>query len=214
MSELSKASIESLVQEILSRQDEVLREDGQLHEAPFVLADFLGTRVSVDGAPVRRNGQGDIELMAIKRNSGPYAGMLSLVGGGVGRVKQGSEWVPEDIGEALSRHFQTDLGFDIEPVTSWDEPQYLAQDMRPVEGKVQEGFSSNPTFRHLVAARYLVSITGGEDAPAFGSTEYGGQEASDIVWFGEAAMPELSAFGYGHGRTYQALFPMADRLLV
>lgn len=116
--------------------------------------------------------------------------------------------------EALRRHFRTDLGYEIEPLGgSWENPDYLAQDMRSVGGEVRPGFQPNPASRHLIAARYIVKITNDSQEPVFGSTELGGQEASGVLWFNRAEMPPDDAFGYGHATTYRALFPIADRMI-
>lgn len=210
--DLQGIPVDELLEEVMKRPHEMVNERGFLSELSFKLADFLAIRVCVDGIPARRNAQGEIEFMAIRRNTGPYAGKLCLIGGGVGKVKENGIWVPESVEEALRRHFRTDLGFEIEPVESWERPSYLAQDMRPIDGAVKKGFTPNPDSRHLIAARFLVRITNYETAPVFGKTEVGGQEASGIRWFTEAQMPSPEEFGYGHHRTYQACFPIAEKL--
>lgn len=209
----SRESMDELLGKVLDRQEELITPDGLLGPQAFAVADILGTRFCVDGVPVRRNQQGNVELMAIRRATGPYAGKLCLVGGGVGRVREGDRWVPESVEGALRRHFRTDLGYDIEPVGSWDQPHYLAQDMRPIDGEVRPGFMPNPASRHLIAARYLVRLVNEDDGPVYGSTDLGGQEASGVQWFTQAEMPDLSEFGYNHGVTYEAMFGIADRLL-
>ena len=211
--DLQGISVDELLGEIMKRPNELMNEKGFLSKLAFTLADFLAIRVCVDGIPARRSVQGDVELMAIRRNTGPYAGKLCLIGGGVGKVKKNGEWMPESVEEALRRHFRTDLGFEIEPLESWDRPSYLAQDMRPIDGEVKKGFTPNPDSRHLIAARFLIRITNYEEAPTFGSTEVGGQEASGICWFTETEMPPPEEFGYGHHETYRRCFPIADKLL-
>lgn len=212
MIELSNVPVDALLEEALRRRDEMVDDKGFLSNGAFGVADHLSTRVCVDGVPVRRNEEGDIELMAIERQTGPYAGKLALIGGGVGRIKENGMWVPESVEEAMGRHFMTDLGQKVEPVVSWEHPQLLAQDMRPIDGEVREGFMPNPASRHLIAARYLVKITEGEDNPVFGSGA-GGQEASGVRWFTQDQMPAADAFGYNHGHTYQSMFPLAENLV-
>lgn len=212
MSELSNIPTEALLAEVLGRQDELLTKEGLLWRQPFALADFLSTRVCVDGIPVRRNHMDETELMAIRRSSGPYTGKLCLVGGGVGRIKENGQWMPESFEQAISRHFKTDLGYEVEAIGSWDCPQLVAQDMRPVNGSVKEGFMPNPNSRHLVAARFLVTIVNESEDPVFGKTELGGQEASGVEWFTESTMPTRDEFGYDHGLTYATLFPIAQKL--
>lgn len=212
--ELQNVALDALLSEILRRKDELLLPEGWLTEKSFALADFLGIRVCVDGVPVRINKDGAIELMAIRRNTGPYRGQYALVGGGVGRVKnENGELMPESIEESLKRHFRVDLGFDIEPIGSWQKPDYLAQDMRPIGGEVKTEFTPNPNSRHLIAARYLVRVIEGDENPLFGATEIGGQEASAVVWFAENQLPADSEFGYGHLETYKAMFGIAQKLL-
>lgn len=84
--------------------------------------------------------------------------------------------------------------------------------MRPIDGCVRPGFTPNSDSRHLIAVRYLVTIVNLQ-APVFGSTEVGGQEASGIVWFTEKGMPPDEQFGYGHDQTYRACFSIARKLL-
>lgn len=214
MADLSQIPMSDLLGEAMRRPSEMLRDDGFLEDEAFKVADHLAPRLCVDGAPVRRNDDGELELMAIHRISGPYAGKLCLIGGYVGRtIESDGRVVPESISEALGRHFMTDLGFSIEPVVSWEQAQFIGQDMRPVEGRVREGFTPNPAARHVVAVRYLVNIIGGESSPDFGATKHGGQEADDVLWFTQDEMPEPDNFGYAHDLTYAALFPIARGLL-
>lgn len=214
----------ALANALLSLGPDALRETegkfaGGLTIPAFKLAGLMASRRCVDGAPVRRNEDGDVELMAIVRGTGKEAGKLCLIGGGVGLVKderftdeQGNAlWVPQTNEEALRGHFRTDLGYEIEPITSWREPQYFAEDMRPAaDGSIKPGMLPNPN-ENAHAARYLVKITNGAEAPVYGEG-FGGQEATDVVWFDEAGMPELGAFGYNHGDTYQVMFQAAERL--
>ncbi|HUB93410.1 MAG TPA: hypothetical protein VMB52_02810 [Verrucomicrobiae bacterium] len=211
---LSDFTTPELLAEALRRGDGFLDEDGKLTEVAFRLADALAIRVCVDGIAARLSNKGEVELMAIVRNTGPYEQKLALVGGGVGRVSENGKWLPESFSEALDRHFRDDLGYAIEPLSPWWQPDYVAQDMRPVHGEVRAGFTPNPNSRHLIAARFLVAIVGNDQEPlTFGSTRVGGQEASGVVWFSKESMPDSSYFGYGHHETYSTLFPVAERYL-
>lgn len=220
MADISGVSTEALAAELATR-DDLFGADGRLGDGAFKLADTLGTRVCVDGAPVRLVDDSDsdhhrrLELMAIRRGTGPYAGNLCLVGGGVRRVKEDGQ--PESFEEALGRHFRTDLGWEIEPLEGWERPHHLAQDMRPDDdGEVQPGFTPNPASGHLVAARFIVKVTDGEQEPTFGSTDVGGQEAVGVQWFSQQDMDDLvndPGFGYGHEQTYRSFFRIAHRLL-
>lgn len=220
MGSISEFPTEALTAELATRSD-LFDERGRLGDGAFSLADTLGTRVCVDGAPVRlvddpgSEHNRRLELMAIQRGTGPYAGSLCLVGGGVRRVNEDGH--PESTEEALRRHFRTDLGYEIEPLEGWDRPHHWAQDMRPDdEGEVRPDFTPNPASGHLVAVRFIVTVTDGEQEPAFGSTDVGGQEAVGVQWFTEQDMDRLvhdPGFGYGHDQTYRKFFPIAARLL-
>jgi hypothetical protein len=221
---LDAYSVDDLLEAVLERQSDMLDNKGRLSWPAFRIADFVGTRVCVDGAAVRLNDEGDPEMMGIVRGTGPNKGRICLVGGGVGRVLENDIWVPESVEEAMTRHFDTDLKMKVEPLLSWDQPQHLAQDMRSLDnpddpdGEVRPGFMPNPASRHLVAARYLVTVTEGADTPVFGSTDFG-QEAIGVTWFTEREIsgenPKFNSdqFGYGHDQTYRSLFRIADRHL-
>lgn len=215
MSDFSEVSTAALLTELRGRQSELLDDQGMLVDGAYELADFMSIRVCVDGAPARINEDGETEMMAILRNTGRYAGKLCLVGGGVGRVKQSGEWVPESIEQALRRHFATDLGYEINPLEGWDKPHFVAQDMRPdADGNILPGFMPNFASRHLIAVRFIVGLENvGNAGPVFGSTERGGQEAAGVQWFTQEQMPSADSFGYNHGVTYDAMFPTAQRLL-
>ena len=82
MSELAGVSTVDLAKELVERGEQALvKSDGTLGREAYALGGLLGIRFSVDGAPARVNSAGEVELMA----TGPYAGRLCLVGGGVGR---------------------------------------------------------------------------------------------------------------------------------
>ncbi|HSX29847.1 MAG TPA: hypothetical protein VLE73_04795 [Candidatus Saccharimonadales bacterium] len=213
MTGLEGFSTQELLGEILKRPDsDMIKPGGFVYGNAYPLLDKLGTRVCVDGAPVRYNDRGDVELMAILRGTGKFAGKLCLVGGGVQRKEENGNEVPESLKEALERHFMTDLGVGVEAVGSWDRPHMLAQDMREVDGEVRPGFFRNPASRHLIAARWLVKLKGDTENMVFGSTEVGGQEALDTVWFTKDDMPESDAFGYNHDITYRHMFDVAHDL--
>jgi hypothetical protein len=223
--DLSGASMNDLLNEALRRNPDELRESegrfaGMLTMPAFKTAALLATRQCVDGVPVRSNLKtGNVELMAIQRNTLREAGKLCCVGGGVGFVKDerftdqdgNALWVPRTNEEALKGHFRTDLGWGIELLTPEDQPQYFAQDMKPVNGEIKDGMLPNPN-ENAHAARYLVAITDGDpDRPVYGEG-FGGQEAKAITWFSEDEMPQLDAFGYNHGLTYRRMFEAAGQL--
>ncbi len=205
-----------LLREAMQRPD-LMQLNGYITGASWDMADRLVPRFCVDGAPFRMNDDGEVEAMAIVRNTGRFAGKLCLVGGGVGQVKDEAtdRWVPQSVEEALRDHFRTDLGREITLISgSWHRPDYLAQDMRPDEnGNVRPGFQANYGSRHLLANRWAVEFT--DDGPfVFGATTVGGQEVAGVEWFTRDQMPPDEAFGYRHDETYRALFEIATPILV
>jgi hypothetical protein len=210
MAELSEVPVAELLAAAMARPEEMINESGFLSSEAFLLRNLLGIRVCVDGAAARRNAFNEVELMAIRRNTGPYAGKLCLVGGEVISVKdEGGERLAESFEEALARHFKKDTGYEIKSLMPWHSP-YVVQEMAPHYGRVKSGFSPNQEARHLVANRFLVAITNPDNQPSFGSTEHGGQEANEIVWFNSLDMPDPAAFGYGHAETYEKMFVIAE----
>ena len=214
--DLSAVSTEALLRAALARGD-LVGENGYLRGASWDMADELGIRACVDGAPFRLNNDGEVEAMAIVRNTGRFAGKLCLVGGGVGRVldQETGKWVPETVEHALRSHFRNDLGREIEILSgNWQRPDYLAQDMRPDEqGDVQPGFEPNYGSRHLLANRWAVRFT--DDKPfTLGETAFG-KEAKGVEWFTQVEMEGYFSedFGYGHQNTYRALFEIATPIL-
>ncbi len=216
---------EALLTELLAEDPADLRETegrfkGGLTVPAFQLAARFAPRDCVDGVPVRRNKDGEIELMAIRRNTGKEIGKLCCVGGGVDMVqdkrfrdeKGDALWRPQSNLEALRKHFRTDLGWEIELVTGEDTPQYFAQDMKPdAQGKIMDGMMPNP-HENVRAARYLVQITDGDpEKPTYGVGR-GGQEAAGVEWFTQDQMPDLGDFGYNHGLTYNRMFEAAEQL--
>lgn len=113
---LANIPVGLLLGEVLRRPGDLFNEKGFLSREAFALADILSIRCCVDGIAVRRGHAGEIEAMAIRRNTGPFAGKLCLVGGGISKFKGNGQWLPESAEEALRRHFKRDLGFEIEPV--------------------------------------------------------------------------------------------------
>ncbi len=203
-----------LMKELLRRPhgDFVRQNDGLLTDEAFMLRDIIGIALCLDGAAARRNERNQVELMAMLRNTGPYAGKWVMDGGHVNRIYDRGVWQPEGIEGALKRNFKIDLGFDIELLTSWDRPSACAQEMRPVGGVVRPNFGEAKDRRHVVALRYLVEIIGNHE-PVFGSTRHGGQEGGQIAWFTRASLPPAEKFGYGQYRTFADFFPIADTLL-
>lgn len=215
MTDLSRVPVSELLTEALTRPNEMIDEAGFLSDEAFRLADLLGIRYCVDGIPVRLNEDSEIEAMAIRRNTGPNKDKWTAIGGGVARVMSNTGvWLPESMGEALERHFKTDLGAEIELITDTLHPQLIIEQMRAVDGTLRPGFEDNPTTRHCIASRYLVRLADPDFSPVFGATNVGGQEASGIKWFTKSTIPPSQDFGYMHDETYQEMFGHAENLLL
>lgn len=221
-------SPDALLAAVAQLPEEAFRNpDRTLNDPAFTLADKIASRVCVDVAPVRRNEAGNPELLAIERGTGRFAGRYCLIGGGLIQIQDSGiqvqneqglwvpAWVTESYEEAARRHLKTDLGVkEVEPLLSWDEPQLVAQDMRPINGQVRQGFNENPASRDLRAIRYMVTIPAkyhdGENLE-FGTTAVGGQEALSVHWLDAATLEDLSddAFGYDHKRTFDHFMRLA-----
>lgn len=90
MAELSGVSSRALAAGLMARGERgLVTSEGRLSPQFFELAGMLFPRFCVDGAPARKDSNGSVELMAIRRNTGSQAGKFCLVGGGVERIWDG-----------------------------------------------------------------------------------------------------------------------------
>ena len=204
MVDLQKISAEELASELLQRTD-LFDKDGFLKgDALYKLRCKLGAVVCVDSAPVRKRDDGVIEVMAIKRKTGSYAGKLCLVGG---LVKKDSS-----LEESIRLHFKTDLGLEIDFVTPWDKPACIHQGMRPLSnGGLKVDFIPDPTKDHVIAPVYLVKLK--SEKFNFGISPYGGQEVEGVVWFSLEEMPDREEFGYQHDIVFKKCLLLAKNFL-
>ncbi len=200
--ELANFSSETLAQELLARND-FFEDSGVILKPDFYkLLTEIGVIFCVDGIAVRKN-NGNIEAMAIVRNTGAYRGKLCSVGG---RVLTG-----EDVEHALRRHFSVDVGYEIDLITPWDKPAGFFQFMKPrADGTVADNFGTEPSRRHATSVLYLVQPS--EGTPVFGSTAHGGQEASDVRWFSLENFPPREEFGYGQEVYFRKCLELAKEM--
>lgn len=194
MFDSSKISTEELASELIKRSD-LFNENGFLSTNQlYDLRCKLGVVICVDSVPIRKLNDGSIEIMAIRRKTGPYAGKLCLVGG---ILKKGYS-----VEESVRQHFKIDLGVEIDFITPWDRPVCLHQDMRPLpDGSLKTDFAPDPTKDHVIAPVYLVKFR--SEAFKFGVTPHGGQEVAGTVWFSLKNMPPSSEFGYDHDLVFK-----------
>lgn len=219
---LSQIPTERLAQE-LARRSDLRNDDGLLTPDIFRLRAKLGPIVCTDGIPMRQV-NGVIEGGIIRRNTGPYRGTFSIIGGVIG--------YGETIENALRRHFRTDIGMEIEflnplgiaspagifqyhgPKSRRINSPALPLDIKPrgKGGEINEHppFLPEPT-KHAVALTYLVTIP--ESAkPVFGSSPFG-QEASEFVWHSLETCPPEQEFGYGTHNVFLECMSEAAKLL-
>ncbi|MEA1929447.1 MAG: NUDIX hydrolase [Patescibacteria group bacterium] len=188
-----------LARELGSRPDLFLGGGRLLVHPVFKLREQLGPISCVDGVPARVHA-GRVELMVIRRGTGPCASKLALVGGVIG--------MGESVEGALRRHFSSDLGVKIDLLTPIESPSVVAQYSR----EPREGFLPEPGRDHCIGLTFLVALL--DDSFVFGETEHGGQEVVGVHWFAETDMPVWSEFGYGQDSVCRSIFPIARRLLL
>ncbi len=196
-SEIRQIPTEELIRVLREREKEFFCDEGLLHRDAYGLRVALGAVVCVDGIAVQEL-CGQTQLLAIRRNSGPFVGKLCFVGGIIGKYELAEK--------ALRRQFLCDLGVGIDFLQHPDQPAFVCQYARPT----QNGFLPEPTKDHCVALTFLVKLQS-EDF-RFGSTRHGGQEASEVVWFSEEKMPPPSEFGYGQDQGYRRAFSLLKKL--
>ncbi len=206
MADFSKISTEELALELRKRSD-LFNESGFLTTSElYNLRCKLGAVICVDSVPIRKTIYeycSLVEVMAIRRKTGPFAGKLCLVGG---IIKKGSS-----VEESVRQHFRIDLGAEIDFITPWDSPVCLHQDMRPFpDGSLKKDFASDPTKDHVIAPVYLVKLR--KENFSFGATPHGGQEVADVVWFSLDNMPPAEEFGYNHDIVFRKCLSMKSAI--
>jgi ADP-ribose pyrophosphatase YjhB (NUDIX family) len=181
---LKDVPIEVLAQALLSRKKEFFEEGNWLIPSVFELHKVMGPVVCVDGIPCRLNKDGKMELMAIRRKTGPYPEKLVLIGGTI--------FKGEDISTSLRRHFMNDFGVEIEmPKDPFCLTQYKKES--------DEGWMQDPGKEHVIAPVFFVRIKTDK-------TPHQSLKGDPIEWFSKDSMPADKEFGYINQRVYHNAF--------
>ena len=186
--DLRKVPTEALAAELRKRPD--LLEDGVMPFHVHKLVEQIQPIVCVDGIPLRRSDK-RFEAMAIRRGTGASKGLLVPVGGKIRFL--------ESIEQALQRHFQSDIGCEIEILPHWTLPTSAGQWAPMKDGEVPPDFHPEGA-KHAVQLLYPVRLLG--EPANFGTTAHGGQEAVAVEWFGFDDMPPPGAFGAEHRQSF------------
>ncbi|MEI6863774.1 MAG: DUF4916 domain-containing protein [Candidatus Adlerbacteria bacterium] len=208
---LKEKSTEELAQELLDRTDLLTSEGVIISKALYTLIERIVPIMCVDMVPVRRNRSGELEAMAIVRNTGKLAGKLCSVGGRINRRPESHP--PESIEDALRRHARTDLGCEIKLLVDSERPVILGQ-FAPREK--EENWIHSKVFlpestKHAISSYFPVELIG---EVHLGETLHGGQEARDIQWFTLADMPAPEKFIFGVDLRFKACLEVAERLIL
>jgi len=183
MMNLEEIPIDDLVNALLSKTDELFEKGNWLIPSAFELYKVMGPIGCIDGIPYRfRNGK--VELMAVRRQTGPCPGKLVLVGG---TIHKG-----ESLLEALQRHFNDDFGVDIEISES---PFCITQYRK---GKSDKQWMQDPGKEHVVSPVFFVQI--------MGETPQQSIQGDPIEWFSNDSMPIDKEFGYTNEKIYHKAF--------
>lgn len=193
---LSDLSTEELASE-LARRPDLIDANGIMTDAVYKLHTLLAPVICVDGLPVRKN-SGIAEAGFIRRNTGFYSGKLWVIGG---RVTRG-----ESVEDALRRHFRETLGVSI---SFYGAGNVAALGQYMFEDRYSAGNFGHDPSKYTIAPMFLVTML--SDAVTFGSTPYGGQEASGLEWFPISSLPAEDEFAYkGYKYVVKALASMVE----
>lgn len=182
--DLSKVTAEELLAALLTRTSELFKERNWLIPAMFKLRGATGPVICIDGIPWRRNEAGEVELMALRRRTGPFPKKLVLIGGTVAKG--------ESLQDALKRHFQDDFGVIIKME---ENPFCMSQYHRdePDDKWLQDSGKD-----HVVSPVYLVNIQS--------NTPIQSLQGDPVEWFAKDTMPSDEEFGYATERLYYKAF--------
>lgn len=181
---LNDVPIDTLAKALLLREGEFFGERNRLISSIFELYKAMGPVSCIDGIVWRLNKAKKVELMAIRRQTGPYPGKLVLVGGTV--------FKGEELSEALQRHFRDDFGVEIEMS---EAPFCMTQYKKSKSGK---HWMQDPGKEHVISPVYFVQIKG--KAP------HQSLQEDPVEWFSEDLMPADEEFGYTNQRVYHGAF--------
>lgn len=183
--DLTKVPTEVLAHELRKRSD-LMDSEGVMSPEVFQLVEKVQPIPCVDAVPLRRK-KGRVEAMAVRRGTGATKGLLVPIGG---RIRYG-----ESMEACIRRHFKTDLGCEVEMLSTWQHPVSADQWVPPKNGICPPDFHPEDT-KHAVQNLHVVRQL--DEPKHFGVTHYGGQEATGVRWFGVEDMPPASAFGMEH----------------
>jgi ADP-ribose pyrophosphatase YjhB (NUDIX family) len=182
--DLSKIPIGKLASALLARVNELFEENNKLITEAFALHKAMGPIACIDGIPWRINDKGKVELMALRRRTGPFPGKLVLIGGTIAKG--------ESLEDALQRHFRDDFGVEVKLSYS---PLCMSQYRKD---KPDDRWMQDPGKEHVVSPVYLVQIEGEAPSQSF--------QGDPIEWFSEDTMPSDENFGYANHRLYRLAF--------
>ena len=187
--DLSEVTVEELLAALLMRTGELLKERNWLIPAMFKLRGATGPVICIDGIPWRHNDDGEVELMALQRCTGPFPEKLVLIGGTINKN--------ESLQNALERHFRDDFGVEIEMS---EEPFCMSQYRR--DGPDSQ-WMQDPGKDHVVSPVYFVQIKQ--------KTPIQSLQGDLVKWFSKETMPPDKDFGYATERLYYKAFASFDK---
>lgn len=201
---ISVVSTEALADELAKRAD-LLDAKGIMSWGLYTTLTKIAVIPCTDGVAVRRNANGVVEVMAIRRGTGVFKGRLCSVGG---RLLRG-----ESFEDCLRRQFRNDLGCEIEFLVPWNKPVVVGQ-FYPLEQPLTEeppvGFGSEDR-KHCISNYYPVRLIG--DSMTLGNTRHGGQEALAVEWYSILNIPSKEQFAYGQGPYFLECLMAAEKLI-
>lgn len=173
---LFQSTTAQLTAELLQRKNEILSGEGLINRDVYGLISEIIPISCTDFMPVRVvNGQWQIGV--IERATGPEAGKMGVLGGGIYKGKS--------ITEAINYHLKKDLGFTgFRFFGDLDEshPFYVEQYFHGRETRGESGY--DPT-KQSTALTFLIEID--EDPVPR-------DEASKFLWIAEDQIPEETAY--------------------
>jgi len=181
---LNNIPIDELLAAVLVRIKELFEKGNWLISAAFALYKAMCPVLCIDGIPWRISNGGRVELMALRRRTGPFPDKLVLIGGTVARG--------ESLQDALQRHFKDDFGVEIEME---EDPFCMSQYH---SDKPDDRWLQDPGKDHVVSPVYLVQI---QD-----ETPKQSVQGDSVEWFSREAMPPDEEFGYATERLYHKAF--------
>ena len=191
---LTDATTDTLARELRLR----MRELGEYWpDEVYGLVTDISVIPCVDGFPIRWNERDfQLEMGFIRRNTGQYKGRWWCVGG---RIIQG-----ESFSAALIRHVRETLGvgMTLPETLSWNTPVCVAQHA-PQELPLYSGeYAGHEPSKYCTSSTYVILL--GSEEVRFGSTEHGGQEASELRWFPVEDLPSGEDLAYQGEATVRA----------